>query len=349
MAHDPKREDYQRLVLRMAHELEENESEDVVRSFSTFGMRFAQDRESLPQSDSDRAFNLVALATEAIDYELPFATGERAETLVEQAHSELTEALALDPNCFDAARMLSSYNVDSVETRYRWLAENEETVRAYCEAERDKLSEEAEDERLEMARNLAMRPYWRWLASMAEEALICGRNRETIQIARRALESDPHDMSDVRFTLAYALAKLEDDAGFEELERNYSKISPLRSSNDAWMGIARVALAYKRCNFVEARTQLSRLLESYPGAGYCLILQSELPDGEFARLNVRPYTEDEMVLAVSEGIVLFQEGVDRSGKGVFGAWIASETARLDPQAAARAYGDDSDSEEASDL
>ena len=335
MAHDPKREDYQRLVLSMAHQLEGDSGADVARAFASFGRRFAQDRDSLPQSDADRAFHLVALATEAIDYQLPFASDAEAERLVARGRDLLDEALKLDPDCYDAIRMRSSYDVPSVESRFRYLAEREDEVRAGCERLAAQAAP-ADDDQDDMARQLAMRPYWRWLASMAEEALICGRNREAEAICRRALESDPHDSSDVRFTLAYALAKLEDEAGFGRLEREYAGVSPMRSSDDAWMGIARVALAHKRCDFAGARTQLARLLEAYRGMGACLIRQLELPDGEFARLSVPPYSEDELVLAVSEGIVLFQEGVDRTGKGVFGAWVAANVERLDPSAAAAA-------------
>ena len=336
MAHDPKREDYQRLVVSTATELDASEDADVTRAFASFGRRYAQDRDSLPQSDADRAFHLVALAAEVIDYKLPFASDAAAEQLVERGRSLLEEALRLDPDCYDAIRMLSSYNVPSVDRRFRYLAEREDEVRAGCERARESYARALGDERLEVGEQLAMRPYWRWLACMAEGALICGRNREAVAICRRALESDPHDSSDVRFTLAYALAKLEDEAGFERLEREHARISPMRASNDAWMGIARVALAHKRCDFVGARTHLSHLLESYRGMGACLIRQYELPDGEFARLNVPPYSEDELVVAVSEGIVLFQEGVDRTGKGVLGAWVAANVERLDPSAAAAA-------------
>ncbi|MFR3997865.1 MAG: hypothetical protein ACLTZW_02740, partial [Paratractidigestivibacter faecalis] len=100
---------------------------------------------------------------------------------------------------------------------------------------------------------LAMRPYWRWLASLAEGALICGRNREAISWCERLLQSDPADTCDVRFTYAYALAKLEDEAGLDALEARYAKISPTRGADDAWMLMARMALAHKTCRMEEPR------------------------------------------------------------------------------------------------
>ena len=45
-----------------------------------------------------------------------------------------------------------------------------------------------------------------------------------------------------------------------------------------------------------------------------------------------PYSEDELILAVSEATVLLQEGDDKSGRGVLGSWIARTTAKLHPEA-----------------
>ena len=336
MAHNPQREDYQRLSLRFARELDRLDPGEATRAFASFGRRFAQDRDSLPQSDADRAFHLVVLATEVVDYQLPFATDEQAPGLIKRGRDLLDEALSLDPACHDAARMRSSSEAPSVEARYRHLAERADEVRASCERARDEAVAGLDDERASLAADIAMRPYLRWLASLAEEALICGRNRIAADVAERLLRLDARDLSDARFTLAYALAKLEDEDGLAELERRYASISPLRGPDDAWILLARIALAHKRCDFERARADLSRLLSTYAGAAGTLIRQVELPDGEFARLRVQPYSEDELILAVSEGIVLLQEGNDRSGKGVLGTWVAREVARLDPEAAREA-------------
>lgn len=333
MAHNPKREDYQRLGLRLAHELDDEAPSAAARAFASFGRQFAQNRDSLPQTDADRAFHLVTLATELVDYKLPFASDEQAEQLIRRGKDLLDEALSLDPLCFDALRMRSSTEAPNVGARYAYLASMVDTVRSSCEGERDRAAEERDEERAALAASLAMRPYWRWLASMAEEALICGRNHDAIAAAELLLASDAHDISDVRFTLAYALAKLEDGRALDELSRRYGSLGALRPPDDAWMLIARMALAHKRCDFAGARRELKRLVDTYPHAAEALVRQVELPDGEFARLSVPPYGEDELTLAISEGIVLFQEGNERSGKGVFGAWVAREAALMDPEAA----------------
>ena len=107
----------------------------AARSFVSFGRRFAQDRDSLPQSDSDRAFHLVTLATDLIDYQLPFASDEQATSIVSRGRELLEEAIALDPDCHDAVRMLFSPSEAAFDSRYLFLREHEDEVRAFCEAE----------------------------------------------------------------------------------------------------------------------------------------------------------------------------------------------------------------------
>ena len=336
MAHDPKREDYQRMSLRFARELDDAEPGEAARAFASFGRRFAQDRDSLPQSDADRAFHLVAVVAEMIDHQLLFASEEQASKLIARGKSLLDEALSLDPTCYDAVRMRLSTEAPTTEKHYRALSDRADEVRAHCESLRNEASTSLSGERATLAEAIAMRPYWRWLATLAEMALICGHNTVAVEVAERLLASDPADSCDVRFTLAYALAKLEDEPGLDRLAERYATISPLRPPNDAWMLLARAALAHKRCDLAAARSLIQELLDAYPAGGQELIRQVDFPDGEFSRLCVNPYSCDELVLAVSEGIVLLQEGADFDGKGVFGSWVARTVAELRPKAALRA-------------
>ena len=332
MAHDPRREDYQRLALRFVRTIDPQDPA-AAREFTDFGRRFAQERDSLPQTDADRAFHLVCRATELIDYKLPFAEPDQAAELIRHGQSLLDEALSLDEKCFDALRMKSGPEVAGLDARHGFLVKLEPEVRAACEQTRDAQDPSEDEERVALGRALAMRPYWRWLASLAEGALICGRNREAISWCERLLQSDPADTCDVRFTYAYALAKLEDEAGLDALEARYAKISPTRGADDAWMLMARMALAHKACRMEEAQGLLARICRTYPEAAATLLRQTELPDGEFARLYVAPYSADELIIAASEGIVLLQEGADRTGRGVLGAWVAAQVAGMYPTVA----------------
>ena len=101
-----------------------------------------------------------------------------------------------------------------------------------------------------------------------------------------------------------------------------------RDGDDAWMQLARITLAHRQHDLMGARMRLRRLAQTYPYAADALLAQKELPDGVFARLAVPPFSEDELILALSEGTVLLQEGRDRDGRGSLGCWLATEARRM---------------------
>lgn len=337
MAFDPQREDYQRLGLRYAATIDGSDPLAATRAFASFGRRFAQDRDSLPQSDQDRAFHLVVMATSIIDYELPFAADQQAQGLIARGHQLLDEALSLDARCYDAQRMKAAADSESFDSYYHYLAKGADEVHDSCVELHDKTLRGSNGERTQLMADIALRPYLRWRATEAEQALICGRNREVLRIAEELLRLDPSDQADVRFTAALAHAKLEDDAGLEGLAGSEA-IHAHRAPDDGWTQLARIALAYKARDFDRARSVLTVLLDTYPHAAETLIRQSELPDGIFSRLAVTPYSEDELILAVSEATVLLQEGRDPENRGFFGRWLAAECSRRDPEAAREALG-----------
>lgn len=333
VAFDPQREDYQRLGLRFARSLCNNGASSATREFASFSRRFAQDRDSLPQSDSDRAFHLVALAAKGIDCELPFASEEDGQKLIENGHRILDEAISIDAHCYDAIRMKAAATSPSFDAFLEFLNEREDEVHDWCDHERNNATAgETSGERARLAADLAMRPYLRWIATQAEEALICGRNKEALRFAHKALELDPHDMADIRFTAALAYAKLEDEQGLDALVSQNREAGRMRPSDDAWTQLARLALAYKRHDLESAEKRIDAILATYPHAAEALIRQNELPDGVFARLSVPPYSEDEIILALSEGTVLLQEGIDLQGRGVLSSWVVQITAQKRPQA-----------------
>lgn len=323
MAFDPRREDYQRLGLRFARDLDGSDPASAMRAFSTFGRRFASMRDTLPQSDADRAFHLVADAAVVIDYQLPFATDEQVEPLVSRAGKLIDEALSLDGFCHDAVRMRFAGTHPSFENSYDFLREGAREVLAACREQAAREAAGASVERAHLAAEIAMRPCYRWMASLAEKALICGRNRACIQLAHELLELDPADSADVRFTCALAYAKLEDEQGLDAFAAKNAQLERGIGAEDAWMLLSRCALAYKRRDFDGARVQLHRIIENYPHAALNLIDQKELPEGVFSRLAVGPGSEDELVLAISEAAVLLLDG-----RYPFGAWVEEEARRL---------------------
>ena len=330
MAYDPRREDYLRLSLRFAHTLDGEAPDVAARAFAGFGRRFARSRDSLPQTDADRAFRLVADAAELIDYKLPFAASdEDARRLIDRGHQLLDEAVALDPDSADAHRMLASAERPGFDGFHDFLAAGADEVIARCTEARDAIADDTERAALE--RDIAMRPALRWLATMAANAVVCGRNRKALRICARALELDPSDGPDVRYTAALAFAKLEDEQGLQRLLDDTRALPRSRDGADAWTILARCALAHKRRDLDEARTQIGLLITAYPHAAATLVRQRELPDGVFARFPAPPYSEDELIVALSEGTVLLLEGREQDGRGPFGLWVAETAAEMAPK------------------
>ncbi|MBF0978447.1 MAG: hypothetical protein HXK31_06195, partial [Atopobium sp.] len=98
-----------------------------------------------------------------------------------------------------------------------------------------------------------------------------------------------------------------------------------------WILLARLAIHFKKRELVEAEHYLDLLIDRYPEATLCCFVQKDLPEGEFSRLNVLPYSEDELIIAIAEATVLLQEGNDLIGRGVLGRWLADQVRARDPK------------------
>ena len=320
MSYDPWTEDYQRMSLCFAKTLNWSDTDAATKAIADFKRAYTQNRHSLPQTDSERAFHLVAEAASLIDYRLPFSDENTAEKIINTAHDLLNEATTLDKNCHDAQRMLAASRCPSFEAYYRFLKDRLDQVRSDCEAARDAVcGHTILDE--ELARELAMRPYIRWAATLAVRALICGRYRVAADLLQELLDIDPQDRSGARYTAALVYAKLEDEQALESIALCTLRLGD-PAHEDAWMLLARIALAYKRRDIQAAELFLHELMSSYPQAAAVLMRQDELPDGVFCRISVRPFSEDELTLAVSEASVLLQEGCDDGAHGPLGNWLA---------------------------
>jgi len=299
----------------------------AAREFASFRTRFARNRDSLPQTDEDRAFHLVAEAAQIVDRQLPFVPEKDVQDLVVRAHRLLDEALSLDPTSADALRMQAASSHGPFDEYYGFLSAHLDEVRTRCE-ERLTALDHAQDterpvpaERRDLERMLVMSPYLRWRATLSSRALICGRNREALAHALALLELDPTDQADVRFTAALACAKLEDAQQLERITSRERAIRRTGGLDDAWTLLSRCGLAYKERRLGRARRVLARLASAYPHAAVELMLQREFPEGVFARFAAAPHSQEELATAISEATVLLREGRDRSGRGSFGRWV----------------------------
>lgn len=330
IAFDPLQEDCLRLVLASMQRdrIALTDATAVQRLANTF----RTDPASLIHTDRDRSFHLVAKATELVDYRIPLlADDAEIDHLAEQAENYLREAVELDRNNWDAARMLAAMDAPTNDAYVSYLLDNREAVERDAAA----LGERATDpyER-EFAGDLGQRPYLRWLAALASRALIAGQYRLSLSYAEESLAQAPQDPAGVRHTAMLAMAKLEVDPAELKSFRTrhaaaYQPTAPQgrRHLNaerelDAWSLIAEMNLAYRALDYPGATRALRILMRTYPHAAETLFYQSEFPDGLFGRVNAEPGSADELVLALSEATPLLQEGMGAPEDASFSVWIA---------------------------
>lgn len=332
MAYDPIQEDCLRLILGALHREHIYPLENA--AFIARCMEdYHRDPAKLIASDADRSFHLVALATETIDYRLPFVANDtEADRLSIAAEAQLREACQLDPKNWDAQRMLAALSSPSNDEYVSYLlehrAEVEETIRQDERTARDPYSQE-------YMRDLGKRGLVRWLAALASRALISGRYRLSLSAAEDCLALAADDPADVRYTAMLALAKLEctrqdlkrfrlgHPASYRAHAGGRRRHHLAEKSADAWELIAELAIAYHELDFSGATRVLRTILSSYDSAAETLYFQEEFPDGLFGRVNVSPGSDDELILALSEATPLLQEGVGAPENAGLAVWIAS--------------------------
>lgn len=330
MAHSPMWEDYQRMAYRFVASLPNMSVNDAARSLEDFAQRFAHERDSLPQTDEERAFHLVAVVADMVDQELPIADDERAQQIMLDAPRMLDEALSLDKGCQDAVRMSQTMSQDSFESTLTFLMDRRAEVRERCEEDFRKASEHPSLEIRLLGRDLALRPYLRWVSQAATYALVLGHNRQTLTLVDEALKADPGDAVGALFTGVLAYAKLEDEEGLEAFVKSSRRHGALRADDNPWTLMARMAIAYKQRDFTRAASMIDILARNYHHALDALYRRIDLPEGVFARIAVQPYSEDEVTLCIAESLVFLQEGVDAFVTGTMGSWVVEEVSKRLP-------------------
>ena len=332
MAFDPIQEDCLRLILellRREHIYPLDNAAVIERGMT----QYQRDPNALVKTDRDRSFHLVAKAAELADYRVPFLTDEdQINKEDDRAEAILREAVELDPKNWDARRMLTAICANSNDEYVSYLLDN----RAAVEHDIEKLVESADnpyDE--EYAQDLGKRPYLRWLAALSSRALIAGQYKLSLDAARDLLEIAPDDPADVRYTAMLALAKLECDiADLKAFKAEHPRAfaaSPIQSRRpdrseprqDAWSLLAQINVLYRAFDFEGASHVLRLLLRTYPHTSQALFYQAEFPDGLYARVNVMPGSQDELILAISEATPLLQEGLGAPENAGFAVWLAN--------------------------
>ena len=332
MAFDPIQEDCLRLILESMRRDRIYPLDDAMYIERAME-RFREDPAQLITCDRDRSFHLMAKATEILDYRTPFLTDEaeidRQETL---AQIHLKEAVELDASNWDARRMLAALDAPSNDAYVSYLLDNrgavERDLAATIESADDAYSREFADD-------LARRPLLRWLAATASRAVIAGQYRLALDVVEESLGYAPADPGGIRHTGMLALAKLE--APLQDLKQyrrrhavSYQIAGPLRRRHhmaektlDAWTLLAEMSASYRSFDYAGAGRALHQLMRSYPDAAEPLYFQAEFPDGLFARVNIVPGSQDELILALSEATPLLQEGIGAPDNASFASWITN--------------------------
>lgn len=138
------------------------------------------------------------------------------------------------------------------------------------------------------------RPRLRLEAAISRVLLDGARCRAAIATSERIMECMPGDELGCRHTEAIALARLEDEAGFDALDARFGR------HDDSWTGLSRVILLYKLGRLSAARRALRGFGDLCPGGLYALLrpvyVEVYLPD----RPEATPNTMEEAFLAVRE-------------------------------------------------
>lgn len=150
-------------------------------------------------------------------------------------------------------------------------------------------------------------------AALARIYLTTTRFSLALEKSRELIALSPQDELGAHKTAALALARLEDEAGLNELEATCA------SGKDPWLHLARIILLYKLDRMSAATRALRGYNELFKGGAYVLLrpyfVDLYLPD----RPSFAPGSFNELKLAVSEAYPILADVPDLVG------WAESQT------------------------
>lgn len=166
------------------------------------------------------------------------------------------------------------------------------------------------------------RPRLRLRAAVARTCLEGARFRMAASAAASLVDAMPGDQLGARHTFALALARLEDEAGFDALDALFDR------RGDAWSHLARVILLFKLDRMSAARRALRGYDELCEGGAYALLrptyVEPYLPD----RPEVATGSFEESVLAVREAEPIIADVPDFIGWCQGFDWLVASAERF---------------------
>lgn len=273
------------------------------RRMAEMGRTALRRPEALATDAEDRALIVLGRALSCAQREIDDAEEEpESEALARLPRTSrlLRECLAVDPHCYDARTMLALAQSDGVEDALSRLEALLPEARAWCE-ERSRV---VDGELSDAWDGVFLRPWLRMEGKVIEMLVTAACYRPALAKCRALLAASPADGQGVRHTAALLLARLEDEAGLDELDSAYGRCG------STWMHLSRAMLLYKLGRLDAARRALTGLATLCPGAAFYLAfpsyVQPYLPD----RPPFRPGSDQESLLATYEADFLVVDTPD---------------------------------------
>lgn len=202
---------------------------------------------------------------------------------IERLRRGCEDALRIDGDCIDAQAILALTGEGEPDDALVRLEQIEQGLDELAPADGADLWEEA-----------FARPRLRLLASIARTQLETARYRRALETCERAAALNPADNIGIRFTWAIALARLEDERGFDELDARFGR------QGNAWTHLTRALLLFKLDRMPAARRALRGYASLCRGGAYALLrptfVEPYLPD----RPEVEAGSYQEAMMAVHE-------------------------------------------------
>lgn len=288
-------------------------SEDA---FDELRLAVTRDPDSFLEHKGDVAFKHLADALAANDLaqaEEEFLDDEGYEASrnrrLDKLRTACAEAISMDGDCLDArtiAAMLGAKDPDASLAALLELASEIELDTEPREKEgnaspsalgADDPTPDSDEAPLACAsewNDVFARPRLRLLSSIARARLETARYKNACNTCERLIELDPTDQLGARYTWAIALARLEDEKGFDALDARFGR------QGNAWNHLARTLLMFKLDRMPAARRALRGYTSLCRGGAYALLrptlVEGYLPD----RPAFEPGSFEEAALAVHE-------------------------------------------------
>ena len=313
------------LVQRLATQRSEKLGGLSEGGFRELELDVRKNPQAFVDTPSDRAFYLVTRALERhedacanedlLDDDEYYAS--RTKRLA-RLTADCDEALAIDPDCLDAALIrLQASNLDSDRLLSALL---DLSLSAQSQRVFDELQAKAPEGSLNAWTDLTVRPHLRLQAAVSRTALDTARYRLAAETGESCIALAPDDALGCRHTCALAYARLEDEESFDALDVRFSR------QGSSWMHLARTILLYKLGRMGAAKRALEGYARLVEGGAYALLhpvmVELYLPD----RPEAQPLSFEEATLVIAEADPIIMDVPDFIGwaQGTRSVWFAAE-------------------------